>query len=82
MISSMMTTSTGDATVSLSVARVLLLCALLTPTTALDHTHVNNLSSKDICATTSYFNSFGYFVPTGTSQFVQREVPAHNSGRD
>jgi len=77
-----MATSTGDETVSPSITRVLLLFAILIPTIALDHTHVNNLSSKDICATTSYFNSFGYFVPTGTSQFVQREVPAHNSGRD
>jgi len=78
-----MATSTGDATVSPSVIRVLLLCAISIPTTALDHTHVNNLSSKDICATTSYFINFeGDPVPAGTSQFVQREVPAHNSGRD
>jgi len=78
----MMATLTGDETVSPSITRLLLLFAIFVQTMALDHTHVNNLSSKDICATTSYFNSFGYFVPTGTSQFVQREVPAHNSGRD
>ena len=77
-----MATSTGDATTSLSVARMLLLCALLTLTTALDHTHVNNLSSKDICATTSYFIWFPGWVGTGSSQFVQRKIPAHNSGRD
>lgn len=77
-----MATSTGDATMSLSVARMLLLCALLTLTTALDHTHVNNLSSKDICATTSYFIWLPGWVGTGSSQFVQRKIPAHNSDVD
>ncbi len=76
-----MATSTGDATTSPAIARVLLLCAILIPTTALDHTHVNNLSSKDICATTSYFIWFPGWVGTGKSQFVQREISAHNSGR-
>jgi len=79
----MMATLTGDETVSPSITRLLLLFAIFVQTMALDHTHVNNLSSKDICATTSYFINFeGDPVPAGTSQFVQREVPAHNSGRD
>ncbi len=73
--------ATGEATTSPLIARIMFLCAVLIPTTALDHTHVNNLSSKDICATTSYFIWFPGWVGNGKSQFVQRKISAHNSGR-
>ena len=52
---------------------------------AVDHTHVNNLSSKNICATTSYWTLDGLvdrdLVQTGSSKFVGREVTAGNSGK-
>ena len=59
---------------------VVLMCALIASVAALDHTHVNNLSSKDICGTTSYFVDLPPLVGSGHSQFVNRLVKAHNSG--
>lgn len=59
------------------------LLACLWVASAVDHTHLNNLSSKDICGTTSYYNIDSFdreYHGTGSSKFVGREVTAGNSG--
>lgn len=61
---------------------LLVACALFAVAAALDHTHVNNLSSKDICATTSYFTNLPPIIGTGHSNFVNRRIAAHNSDVD
>lgn len=61
------------------------LLTYLSIASAVDHTHLNNLSSKNICATTSYYNRDSFdreLYPTGSSKFVNREVTAGNSDVD
>ncbi|KAK9830658.1 hypothetical protein WJX74_000940 [Apatococcus lobatus] len=65
-----------------SATQVCLILAGALRAFALDHTHVNNLSSKDICATTSYFTNVPPLVGTGHSQFISRRVAAHKSDVD
>ena len=49
---------------------------------AVDHTHINNLSGKNICATISYWiidSLDREYHQTGSSKFVSRQVTVHNS---
>ncbi|KAL3162673.1 hypothetical protein ABBQ38_008717 [Trebouxia sp. C0009 RCD-2024] len=64
---------------------IVALLACLCFASAVDHTHINNLSSKTICATTSYYNLDSFdreYYPTGSSQFVGRQITAGNSDVD
>ena len=57
--------------------KAMVAAALVTSALANDNTHINNLSSKDVCGTTSYVDGE---LGVGKSKFIERKIPAQNSG--